>query len=117
MSKHNDALYLGHMLDYARLAHSKVAGISREQFDADDTLQFAVTHLIQIVGEAATQISPATRTNHPEVPWTDVAGMRHHIVHDYVNVDFDIVWETATRRLPALIEQLEKFTPPEPPSA
>ena len=105
------------MLDYARRANGRVAGVSRERFDSDEDLQIIITHLIQIIGEAATHVSPATREAHPEVPWIDIAGMRHRIVHDYVNIDLEIVWETATRRLPELITQLQKFTPPEPPSA
>jgi uncharacterized protein with HEPN domain len=76
-----------------------------------------VGHLIQIVGEAATRVSPATRAAHPEVPWERITGMRHRIVHDYVRIDADIVWETAMHRLPELIAQLLEFIPPEPPSA
>ena len=117
MSKHNDLLYLGHMLEYARRAHAKVASISPERFEADEDVQIVVTHLIQIIGEASTHVSTATRQAHPEVAWTDIAGMRHRIVHDYVNINVAIVWETATKSLPPLIAALEKFIPPEPPSA
>jgi uncharacterized protein with HEPN domain len=117
MSKHDDMLYVGHMLDFARRAHAKMANVSRERFDADEDLQIIVTHLIQIIGEAATRVSGATRLDHPEIPWERVTGMRHRIVHNYVNVDVDILWTVATERIPDLIAALETFTPPEPPSA
>ncbi|HVE71930.1 MAG TPA: DUF86 domain-containing protein [Thermoanaerobaculia bacterium] len=117
MSKHSDVLYLGHMLDYARRAHAKAAGMARMQFESDEDLQIILAHRIQVIGEAATRVSKATREAHPEIPWAEIAGMRHRIVHDYTNIDLDVVWETATERLPDLIAALEKFTPPEPPSA
>lgn len=117
MSKHNDLLYLGHMVEYGRRAHDEVSRVSREEFDANGTLQLPVTHLIQIVGEAARKVSLATREAHPEIDWSRVTGMRHKIVHDYIEIDVGVVWDTATNDLPPLIAALEKFTPPEPPSA
>lgn len=117
MSKHDDLLYLGHMLSYARRAHAKVTGVSRERFDADEDLQMLVTHLIQIVGEASINVSEVTRIAHAEIPWARIRGMRHRIVHDYVSINVDVVWDTATVDLPDLIAALERFTPPEPPSA
>lgn len=115
MSKHSDLLYLGHMLDAARRAHAKAAARTREQFDADEDIQIVLTHLIQVIGEAARQTPDSVRQAHPEIPWERIIGMRHRVVHDYVNVKPDIVWETATQRLPELIPLLEKITPPEPP--
>lgn len=117
MAKQSDLLYLGHMLDYSRKAFSRAAAVSRADFDANEDVQIVLTHLIQIVGEAANNVSPATRVKYPEIPWERITGMRHRIVHDYVNIDVDIVWEIATKGLPDLIAALEKFTPPEPPSA
>ncbi len=105
------------MRDYAQKAFSRVAAISRHHFDTNEDLQIVVTHFIQIIGEAARQVSPEGREKHQDIPWERIVGMRHRIVHDYVNIDLDIVWEVATKYLPPLIAALEKFTPPEPPSA
>ena len=74
-------------------------------------------HHIQIVGEAAGKVSSAVCEQHPEIPWTEITGMRHRLVHNYYEINTDILWRTATQRLPPLIAALEKFTPPEPPSA
>ncbi len=109
----DDSVYIGHMLDTAQKAAAKVAGRSREEYDADDDLRIIIAHLVQTVGEAATRVSEHTRRLHPEVPWKQISGIRHRIVHDYMQVDYDILWEVATRRLPMLIAELKKILPPE----
>ncbi|MFB0534516.1 MAG: HepT-like ribonuclease domain-containing protein [Anaerolineae bacterium] len=53
------------------------------------------------------------RTSHPEIPWFEITGMRSKIVHDYMDVDEDVVWEVVTQDLPHLIAALEKIVPPE----
>lgn len=109
--KKDDLVYVGHMLDAARDAVSKIRSGDKTSFDSDDNLQLALTHLIQIIGEAARRVSGEFRQAHPEVPWTVIVGMRHRIVHDYIHVDFELVWEVSTRDLPTLIEQLEPIVP------
>jgi len=108
----DDLVYVGHMLDTARRIEAKARGKSRQDFDRDENLQLALAYLLQIVGEAARQISPAFRTAHPFIPWNAIIGMRHRVVHDYLNVDEDIVWQTATRELDPLIAGLERLAPP-----
>lgn len=102
----DDLVYLGHMLDHAELAHQKVADKSRDDFDADENLRLAVVHLIQTIGEAARLVPTERRDLHPEIPWRQIVGMRHRIVHDYIDVDFDIVWLVATQELPPLVDTL-----------
>ena len=112
MSKRSEELYLGDMLDYSRRALAKVAGVTREQFDNDEDLQIVVMHHVQIVGEAASKVSAATCDAHPEIPWPEVTGMRHRIVHNYYEIDPVILWNVATTRLPQLVAALERFVPP-----
>lgn len=104
--QHDDLVYLGHMFDSGKLAARKGREATREQFLADDNLQLALTHLVQIVGEAARKVSPGFRAKHPEVPWVQIVGMRHRVVHDYVNTNVAIVWSVVTEELPKLIAQL-----------
>ena len=59
--------------------------------DADENLRLALTHLVQIIGEAGRQVSREFSDRHPEIPWADIVGMRHKVVHDYLGVDEDIV--------------------------
>ena len=105
-SHKSDALYLGHMLDMARKAAERLGSQERLAYDADEDLRLALTHLVQVIGEAASRVSAEFRSAHPEIPWASIIGMRHRIVHDYLNVDEDIVWSTVTQELPRLVEQL-----------
>ena len=110
----DDRLYFGHMVDAARKVVEKTRGIDRDTFDRDENLRLAVVHLIQVVGEAARRVSAEGRAAHPEIPWRRITGMRHKIVHDYLDVDEDIVWEVATVDLPSLMVHLIRTVPAEP---
>jgi|ERR1700709_1474986 len=109
-----DLLYLGHMLDVSVQAVEKLRGKDREDFETDENLRLALAHLIQMIGEAARRVSPESQQKYPQIPWSDVIGMRHKIVHDYLDVDFDVVWEVVTADLPELIDQLRPIAPPPP---
>ena len=109
----DDTIYLGHMLEMARKVSVRVRARSQSDFDANEDLRFVITHLVQTIGEAAARVSPHTRGAHPEIPWKQITGIRHRIVHDYMSVDYDILWEVATRHIPPLISALEAILPPE----
>jgi uncharacterized protein with HEPN domain len=102
----DDAVYAGQMLDCALRALRLVAGKTRSDFDRDEVLALALTHLLQIIGEAARRVGPEYRSQHPEVPWAEIVAMRHRVVHDYLNIDQDIVWDVVDRDLPPLIALL-----------
>ena len=85
--------------------------VTFDQLSANDTLQFALIYVIQTIGEAARKVSAETRSQYPSIPWSDVVGMRHRLVHDYENVRVDIVWNVAKEELPVLIEQLNAVVP------
>ena len=105
----DDRLYLDHMRDHAAKALALAAGKSRAEFDADEILRLALTYLIQIVGDAANQVSQETKDTHPHVPWQSIVGMRHRLVHGYFAVDEDIVWKTLTTELEPLLRALERM--------
>ena len=115
MSKRDDIVPLGDMADYGRRVIDRTAHISREDFDADENLQLAVTHLLQIIGEAAGLVSKAVCDQHPEIDWPNIVSMRNRIVRDYRHIDIDVVWETATIDVPRLLNALEAFMPSDPP--
>lgn len=108
----DDLVYAGHMLDMARKASDKVAGKTRAEYDQDENLRMALAHLIQVIGEAARHVSAEFCRSHPEIPWKQIVGMRHKVVHDYLHVDYDIVWAVVTLDLPPLLAELEKLVPP-----
>jgi len=104
--QHDDRVYVAHMLEMARRVEVKVAGVTREAYDADEDFRMLLAHLVQIIGEAASRVSPAFRDLYPGVPWKKIVGMRHRIVHDYLHIDADILWEVVTRNIPELVKLL-----------
>lgn len=99
------------MLETARKAADKARGLDFQRFLADENLHLACVHLVQVIGEAASRVSGETRARHPGVPWRQVIGMRHRVVHDYLEVDFEIVWKVVSADLPGLIAVLEEVAP------
>ncbi|HSA81737.1 MAG TPA: HepT-like ribonuclease domain-containing protein, partial [Geminicoccaceae bacterium] len=85
------------------------AGKSRAEFDTDEVLRLALTYLIQIVGEVASQVSQETKDAHPEIPRHSIVGVRHRLVHGYFAIDEDIVWKTLTTELEPLLRALERM--------
>ena len=111
--KRDDTVYLGHMFDTARRAVDKLQGRTRAHFDGDEDLRIVLAHWVQIIGEAGARVSSETQSANPQIPWRRIVGMRHRIVHDYMNVDEDILWEVVNRSLPDLIELLAPLVTPE----
>lgn len=87
MASNEDRVYLGHMLDMTRRAVRAIESKTRAQYDQDDILRLGLTHLVQVIGEAARKVSDEFRFQHPEIPWRKIVGMRHRIVHDYMRVE------------------------------
>lgn len=79
----------------------------------DEILRLALTRLVQVIGEAAQHVSMEFREKYPEVPWHEIIGMRHRIVHDYLNVDEEVIWEVIQHDLPPLVDILTRIVPPE----
>ncbi|MEO0563483.1 MAG: HepT-like ribonuclease domain-containing protein, partial [Chloroflexota bacterium] len=85
-----------------------VDGKNRSSLESDDEfLGYAVVRGIEIIGEAARHVSEETKATHSSIPWHNMVGMRNRIAYDYMNVDYDIVWEVATVNLPQLIPLLK----------
>lgn len=91
MPPKDDLVYLGHMLDMARKVSARTAGLTRDAFDENEDLRLAFAHLIQVIGEAARGVSESGRRRHPGIPWRELTGIRNKIVHDYMDISFDVV--------------------------
>ena len=100
MTQHDDELRLRHMLQYAREAVDFAAGKARDDLDRDRMLNLALVRLIEIIGEAANQVSRERQDCHPEIDWPQVIGMRHRLIHGYDNINFRILWDIITLDLP-----------------
>ncbi|HTT65029.1 MAG TPA: HepT-like ribonuclease domain-containing protein [Bryobacteraceae bacterium] len=99
------------MLDAAREAVAFAAGRSRDDLARDRVLALALLKCIEIIGEAASKVSPETRTTYAEIPWTDIVAMRNRLTHAYFDIDLDRVCDTIANDLPPLIRILERITP------
>lgn len=103
-----DSVRLRHMLDATREAIEFAAGHVRADLDRDRQLTMALVKEIEIIGEAAYQMSEDSRGEVPGIPWPDIIGMRHRLVHAYFDINLDILWDTVARNLPPLRQALEK---------
>jgi uncharacterized protein with HEPN domain len=108
-----DAALLLDMLLAARDAQSFVAGLDEAAFLASRLHQNAAIRSLEVLGEAAGNVSAATQADHPEIPWREITGMRHRLIHDYDEVRLDLVWMVVRDRLPPLIVQLAALIPDE----
>lgn len=102
-----DRVRLLHMIEAAESVAQFVAGRSRDDLDRDRMLLFAVVHAIEILGEAASKISPETRAGTPQIPWGAIVSMRNRLIHGYFDINKTIVWKTATEEIPALVPQMQ----------
>ena len=81
--------------------------VSRDELEANDEKLSAILYHITIIGEATKRISPSFRQQHPELPWREMAGMRDVIVHEYDQLDFDVIWDVVQNKLSELQTLLE----------
>jgi uncharacterized protein with HEPN domain len=108
----DDQVRLRHLAESATTAIRFVDGRTRGDLEDDEMLRLALTKLVEIVGEAAKQVTPETRASIPDVAWSAAARMRDRLVHHYFDIDLDILWSTVTEDLPALLQALdEPFQP------
>jgi uncharacterized protein with HEPN domain len=106
-----DDSWLLDILLAARRIERYIEGISRKQFEADEILQDAVIRRLEIIGEAAAQLTREARGRYPEVPWTQLIGLRNTLIHRYFRVELGRVWRAARRDVPHLITELSSIEP------
>jgi uncharacterized protein with HEPN domain len=111
-----DRIRLQHMLDAAHSALAFIKGYQREDLDTNAMLTFALVRALEIIGEAAGQMSEATRCALPQIPWGDIVGMRHRLIHAYFDVDLNRVWDTVSHYVPELADQIEAALQQNPPA-
>lgn len=109
--REDDEFRLRHMLDAAVEAVSFVEDCERADLSGNRPLLLALVKSIEIVGEAATQVSKPTRSELEQIPWREIVSMRNRLVHGYFQIDLDVVWNTVQQDLPRLIVQLEQVIP------
>jgi uncharacterized protein with HEPN domain len=109
MSKREPAI----LLDDIRTAVAKieryVAGLDQATFLADEKTIDAVVRNLEIIGEVARQLPVEWKQRHPTIHWSQIAGLRNRIVHDYAGVDLEIVWNILQTSMPELRSQIDRI--------
>lgn len=81
----------------------------RGAFMEDETLKRAIVRSLEIIGEATKKIPARERLKWQEIEWKSMAGMRDRLIHDYMGINYQIVWDVATHKIPVLYEQIVKI--------
>ena len=101
------------MLPSTKIVMGHIAGRSRSELDIDLQFQDSVVHRLLIIGETSKRVFEAMRQSIPIIPWTAISGMRNRLIHEYDEINLNIVWETVVNNLPGLILELERIVPPD----
>lgn len=109
--KRPDAKLLLDMLHSAELAARYLADADQSAFESDPLLQDAVARRLEVLGEAAARVTDETRSTYPDLPWREMVGMRNRIVHEYFQVDLEVVWNVVRRELRPLVDRLRAIVP------
>jgi uncharacterized protein with HEPN domain len=107
MPQHDERFTVGQMIDYAREAVQFSDGRSVGDLRTDRMFNLSMARLLEVIGEAATRLSPELRERHPLVPWGDIIGLRNRLIHAYDALDEIVIWRTLREDLPELIPQLQ----------
>jgi len=105
----DNSIYIDHIKASIDRIQQYIAGFNRNSFLNDLKTQDAVVRQLEIIGEATKKVSFELREKYSSIPWLDMAGMRDRLVHDYIDVDMEIVWKTASEDIPKLKELLSQI--------
>ena len=107
MTVRDNLTRLGHMRDAALQALKFMSEETRESLESNDMLQLAVVKALEIIGEAANNVSIDCQQRYPQIPWEEMVGMRNRLVHAYFGINLDVVWRTVREDLEPLLAALE----------
>jgi len=104
----DDLTYIEHINECIDKIKRFTFQLTQENFNNNEMVQDAVIRNIEIIGEAAKQISNQFREQYTDIPWKEITGMRDKLIHDYMGVDTEIVWNTVRTDIPILEELFQK---------
>ena len=101
--------YLKHIRDECKYLIDISQKIDKESFMDDEDLKRASVRSLEIIGEATKKLPEDFRRKHPEISWKDMAAMRDVLIHDYLGVDYVIVWDVMINHIPPLLEKITRL--------
>jgi len=105
----NNLIYIKHIRDAIYKIESFLEGVSKNEFIEEDSLtQSAVIRQLEIIGEASKKVEENFKEKHPEIPWRDMSDTRNKVIHDYFQVDYELIWDIYEKDLPKLKREIEK---------
>ena len=107
----DDRVYVLHIRDAVRRILDYTAA-GRDAFLSDQMIQDAAVRNLEVIGEAAKNLSPGFRDAHAEIPWKPMAGMRDRLIHEYFGVDLELVWQVVERELPEIASRIDSILEP-----
>jgi len=105
-----DKAYLKDILDAISDIEVFIGNINEAEFYKNKEKKYAVVRALEIIGEAAKNLSKEARSKHKEIPWKEMAGMRDKLIHWYFGIKWELVWETVKNKIPELKNQLLKIS-------
>jgi uncharacterized protein with HEPN domain len=107
--KRDDSVYLRHIADAITKIEQYLRGMTEEAFSLNSMAQDAVIRQFEIIGETTKRLSSSLRSENPQVPWQDIAGMRDKLIHEYFGVDMEQVWLTTVNDIPYLKAEISNI--------
>ncbi len=108
MTKSPD-VFLQHILESIELIERRMKGITFQEFDESIDLQDMITRRLEIIGEAVRKLPQDFRQKHSDINWQDPADMRSVLIHNYLEADLNVIWDTIKNDLPSFKEQIKQL--------
>ncbi|MDD4652060.1 MAG: DUF86 domain-containing protein [Methanothrix sp.] len=106
--KKDDSVYLRHIMDAFMQIEHYTDGVSHEEFMKDNLIQDGVIRQLEVMGEAARNLSDDLRGDYPHIPWRQMIGLRNRMIHAYFNVNLEIIWEIVQGDIPNLKRETKR---------
>ncbi len=109
MTRRDDNISIQQMLVHAEEAIGLVVGLTQQELEQNRLLSLALLRLLEILGEAATRVSPEFRDTTSNIPWSQIVALRNRLIHGYDAVDMTVIWKVLTADLPQLVADLKEL--------
>ena len=101
--------YLKHIADECVYIISVSSNLSKDEFLDDETLKRAIVRSLEIIGEATKKIPADFKIKWSSIQWKNMAGMRDRLIHDYIGINYSIVWDVIKNKIPELSDQIREI--------
>lgn len=105
----DDRAFAKHILDEVNYIIQSTSALSYKQLLGNETLKRAILRSLEVIGEAAKNISNGFKEKHLAIEWKEMAGLRDKLIHFYFGVDWNIVWDVIRNKIPPLKIKLKKL--------